>query len=64
VSALSLFRGFAMLRFRRTHGWSFGVSRRSSQTITFYDDAENGVARLLAVTHRTVSNPAYRQEES
>ncbi len=31
-------------------------------TITFYDDVESGVARLLAVTHRTVSNPAYRQE--
>ena len=33
-------------------------------TITFYDDVEVGVARLLAVTHRTVSNPAYRQGES
>ena len=33
-------------------------------TITFYDDVESGVARLLAVTHRTVSNPGYRQEEA
>ena len=33
-------------------------------TITFYDDVHSGVARLLAVAHRTVSNPAYRQEEA
>ncbi len=33
-------------------------------TITFYDDLDTGVARLLSVTHRTVNNPAYRQEEA
>lgn len=33
-------------------------------TITFYDDVETGVARLLAVPHRTVSNPAFREEEA
>ena len=33
-------------------------------TITFYDDLDIGVARLLAVPHRTVNNPAYRQEEA
>ena len=27
-------------------------------TITFYDDVDSGVARLLAVSHRTVINPA------
>ena len=33
-------------------------------TITFYDDLDIGVARLLAVPHRTVINPAHRQEEA
>ena len=33
-------------------------------TITFYDDVDDGVARLLAVSHRTVSNPAFRQEDA
>jgi hypothetical protein len=33
-------------------------------TITFYDDAADGVARLMAVTHRTFDNPAYRREGS
>lgn len=33
-------------------------------TITFYDDLDTGVARLLAVPHRTFDNPAYRQEEA
>jgi len=28
-------------------------------TITFYDDVDIGVARLLAVSHRTVTNPAF-----
>ena len=32
-------------------------------TITFYDDVDTGVARLLAVSHRTVNNPAFRQED-
>jgi len=32
-------------------------------TITFYDDVDSGVARLLAVSHRTVTNPAFGQEE-
>ncbi len=27
-------------------------------TITFYDDVDTGVARLLAVSHRVVTNPA------
>ena len=31
-------------------------------TITFYDDVDNGVARLLAV-YCVVSNPAFRQEK-
>lgn len=33
-------------------------------TITFYDDVDTGVARLLAVRHRIVSNPAFREEEA
>lgn len=33
-------------------------------TITFYDDVDAGVARLLAVPHGTVSNPAFREEEA
>jgi hypothetical protein len=33
-------------------------------TITFYDDVESGVARLLATTHRTVINHAYRKEDN
>ena len=33
-------------------------------TITFYDDVDAGVARLMAVSHRIVSNPAHRQEEA
>lgn len=33
-------------------------------TITFYDDVDVGVARLLAVPHRTVRNPAFREEEA
>ena len=33
-------------------------------TITFYDDVDTGVARLLAVSHRIVSNPAFRQEDA
>jgi len=33
-------------------------------SITFYDDVDTGVARLLAVSHRTVSNPAFGQEEA
>lgn len=32
-------------------------------TITFYDDLEAGVSRLLGLAHRTVANPAYRQGE-
>jgi len=32
-------------------------------TITFYDDVDTGVARLLAVSHRAVTNPAFGQEE-
>ncbi len=32
-------------------------------TITFYTDVQQGIARLLAVEHREVANPAYRQEE-
>jgi hypothetical protein len=32
-------------------------------TITFYDDVREGVARLMAVDHRVINNPAYRQEE-
>lgn len=32
-------------------------------TITFYNDLEEGIARLMAVDHRVVSNPAYRREE-
>ncbi len=31
-------------------------------TIRFYDDVDTGVARLLAVSHRILSNPALRQE--
>ncbi len=33
-------------------------------TNTFYDDLDTGVARLLAVSHRTVSNPAFRKEDA
>ena len=33
-------------------------------TITFYDDLNAGIARLLAVSHRIVSNPAFRQEDA
>ena len=33
-------------------------------TITFYDDVDTGVARLLEVSHRIVSNPAFRQEDA
>ena len=33
-------------------------------TITFYDDLDTGVARLLAVSHRIVSNPTSRQEDA
>ena len=33
-------------------------------TITFYDDVDSGVARLLAVSHRIVSNPAFRQKDA
>ena len=33
-------------------------------TITFYDDVDVGVARLLAVSHRIVSNPAFQQEDA
>lgn len=33
-------------------------------TITFYDDVDTGVARLLAVSHRIVSNPTFRQEDA
>ena len=33
-------------------------------TITFYDDVDTGVARLLAVSHRIVNNPAFRQEDA
>lgn len=33
-------------------------------TITFYDDVELGVARLLAVPHRVVVNPASRKEDN
>jgi hypothetical protein len=33
-------------------------------TITFYDDVDAGVARRLAVPHRNVSNPAFREEEA
>ncbi|HQZ34287.1 MAG TPA: hypothetical protein PK020_07665 [Ilumatobacteraceae bacterium] len=33
-------------------------------TITFYDDVDAGVARLLAVSHRVVSNPAFRREDA
>lgn len=33
-------------------------------TITFYDDVERGVARLLKVAHRTVVNPAHRKEQN
>ena len=32
-------------------------------TITFYDEVVTGVARLLTVSHRTVANPAFGQEE-
>jgi hypothetical protein len=32
-------------------------------TIAFYDDVDAGVSRLLAVPHRTVRNPGFRQEE-
>jgi hypothetical protein len=32
-------------------------------TISFYDDLEAGVARLLGLAHCTVSNPGYRQGE-
>ena len=32
-------------------------------TITFYNDLTEGIARLMAVDHRIVTNPAYRQEE-
>lgn len=32
-------------------------------TITFYDDVERGVARLFAVPHRVVVNPAYWKED-
>ena len=31
-------------------------------TITFYDDVDTGVARLLVVSH--LSNPAFRQEDA
>ena len=33
-------------------------------TITFYDDVERSVAVLLDVAHRTVTNPAYRKEDT
>ncbi|MFN0028224.1 MAG: hypothetical protein ACKV2O_13740 [Acidimicrobiales bacterium] len=33
-------------------------------TITFYDDVELGVARLLAVPHLVVVNPASRKEDN
>ena len=32
-------------------------------TIAFYTDVHKGVARLLAVQHQIVTNPAYRTEE-
>jgi hypothetical protein len=32
-------------------------------TITFYTDVGEGIARLLAVDHRVMINPAHRQEE-
>ena len=32
-------------------------------TIAFYTDVHEGVARLLAVQHQIVTNPAYRTEE-
>lgn len=31
-------------------------------TIAFYDDPAPAVARLFAVTHRELANPAYREE--
>jgi hypothetical protein len=49
-----------MAKFVNRYFWV--VNRSPHVTITFYDDVES-VARLLAVTHRTVSNPAHRQEE-
>jgi hypothetical protein len=32
-------------------------------TITFYNEPEEGVARFMAIDHRTITNPAFRQEE-
>jgi hypothetical protein len=32
-------------------------------TITFYNDLSEGIARLMAVDHRILTNPAYRQGE-
>jgi hypothetical protein len=50
---------------RRFEQWGrYGLSAFCARSVPFYGDVENGVARLLAVTHRIVSNPAYRQEES
>jgi hypothetical protein len=33
-------------------------------TITFYNEVSKGIALLMAVDHRVLTNPAYREEES
>ena len=40
----------------------FCINRRA--TITFYDEPIEAVARLMAVTHETIENPAYREMEA
>ena len=64
---LDAFESLFVYRLIDVVGAGFGVVptfRSPHVTITFYDDVAVGVARLLAVAHRTIANPAYRQEES
>lgn len=64
---LDSFRTLFVYRLHDVRSASFEVIptyRSPHVTITFYDEPIEAIARLMAVTHETIENPAYRGMEA